>query len=107
MSLDVSLSVPRMATVFTRNITHNLGDMAKAAGIYEHLWRPDEIGITKAHQLIEPLTEGLARLLADPGKFEKLNPENGYGSYYDLCEFVRKYIAACAINPDACVDVSR
>ena len=47
------------------------------------------------------------RLLADPEKFEELNPENGYGSYYDLCEFVRRYIAACAINPDACVDVSR
>ncbi len=29
--------------VFEYNITHNLGVMADAAGIYEALWRPEEI----------------------------------------------------------------
>jgi hypothetical protein len=35
--------------VFDYNITHNLGEMAKAAGIYMELWRPEEIGIIKAN----------------------------------------------------------
>ena len=29
--------------------------MAKEADIYQHLWRPDEIGITKAAELIPPI----------------------------------------------------
>ena len=41
--------------VYSANITHNLTKMADEAGIYECLWRPEEIGITKAGQLIEPL----------------------------------------------------
>lgn len=40
--------------VFSRNITRNLTRMADAAGIYKHLWRPDEIKIDRAWQLVEP-----------------------------------------------------
>ena len=29
--------------------------MADEAGIYKYLWSPEEIGITKAEQFIEPL----------------------------------------------------
>lgn len=62
MSLDVHLTKVMPTEVFGSNITHNLGEMAEEAGIYKHLWRPEEIGITKADQLIAPLREGLARL---------------------------------------------
>ena len=58
MSLDFRLSVDG-DEVYSRNITHNLNKMAEAAGIYTVLWRPDENGITKAHQCIEPLRTGL------------------------------------------------
>ena len=34
--------------VYSANITHNLGGMADEAGIYEALWRPEEVGIAKA-----------------------------------------------------------
>jgi hypothetical protein len=81
--------------------------MANAAGIYEYLWRPEEIGITKAEQLIKPLRDGLARLVADPESFKKHNPDNGWGDYGGLVEFVREYIAACEANPDADVSVWR
>lgn len=37
MSLDVSLMEVKPTEVFWSNITHNLGKMAKAAGIYEAL----------------------------------------------------------------------
>lgn len=107
MSLDVHLTVVRPTEVFWRNITHNLGRMAMEAGIYQHLWRPDEIGVTKAAQLIEPLRAGLAALRAEPERFSALNPVNGWGSYDGLCKFVSDYLAACEENPDADVEVSR
>ena len=107
MSLDVYLREMQPVEVYDANITHNLGAMAKAAGIYQHLWRPDEIGITFAHQLIEPLREGLERLEANPIVFAQFNPANGWGSYDGLVEFVRQYLAACEANPNATVNVSR
>ena len=89
------------------NITHNLGKMAKAAGIYEHLWRPEEIDITTAGQLVEPLTAGLATLRAEPDRFRVLNPSNGWGNYEGLVQFVADYLAACQDNPTATIRVSR
>lgn len=93
--------------VYSANITHNLGKMAAAAGIYYHLWRPEEIGIAKARQLIEPLRIGLEELLVDPAKFEQFNPENGWGSYDGLVEFVKNYLTACEKYPDADVSTWR
>jgi signal transduction histidine kinase len=34
--------------LFVSNITHNLNIMADKAGIYQHLWRPEEIGIKRS-----------------------------------------------------------
>jgi hypothetical protein len=93
--------------VYSANITHNLITMAEKAGIYEHLWRPDEINITKASQLIEPLKEGLDKLKSEPDKYKKFNPENGWGNYEGLVRFVENYLNACIEYPDADVDVSR
>lgn len=93
--------------VFTANITHNLGLMARNAYIYEALWRPEEKGWSKAADLIKPLEKGLKKLKADPERFEKLNPENGWGSYNNLVEFVTNYLAACREYPDAEVEVDR
>lgn len=93
--------------VYWRNITHNLSRMAAKAGIYEHLWRPDEIGITKASELIEPLRGGLARLRADPQGFRVYNPPNGWGDYDGLIAFVESYLTACEAYPSATIHVSR
>ena len=93
--------------VYTANITHNLNRMAKEAGVYEHLWRPDEIGVTIASELIAPLTEGLVILRSDPERFKKLNPPNGWGTYEGLIEFVVGYLQACQQYPEAKVSVCR
>lgn len=93
--------------VFTANITHNLNSMADAAGLYMCLWRPEEIGITKAEQLIEPLAIGLKKLQDDPSSFEKHSPSNGWGTYAGLVEFVAEYLEACREYPSALVSVSR
>jgi hypothetical protein len=107
MSLDVSLIAIRPTEVYESNITHNLGRMAAEAGIYTHLWRPEEAGITKAEQLIEPLATGLALLKSDPVRFSAFDSPNGWGLYKDLVQFVDNYLEACRGNPDATVRVSR
>lgn len=93
--------------VYSANITHNLGKMATAAGIYECLWRPEEIGINRAEQLISPLSLGLRRLEDDPSEFHKYNSPNGWGLYEHFVPFVRAYLEACKAYPEATVSVSR
>lgn len=93
--------------VYSANITHNLNRMADEAGIYHHLWRPDEIGVTKAAELIEPLKVGLELLKSDPDRFKAFNPSNGWGDYEGLVSFVERYLAACKEYPEAEVSVSR
>jgi hypothetical protein len=100
-------AVDDSSIAYTANITHNLNKMAAEAGIYKHLWRPDEIGIRKAKQLIEPLCGGLKMLAGDPGRFKALNPPNGWGTYRGLIAFVASYLEACVQWPEATVSVSR
>lgn len=117
MSLDVHLSTNVLCPhcngavgekeVYSRNITHNLNTLAEAAGIYKHLWRPEELGITKAKELIAPLALGLSQLKSKPSKFKKLNPTNGWGSYEGLVDFVQEYLDACIEHPEADIMVSR
>ncbi len=95
------------STAFDYNITHNLGAMAAEAGLYKALWRPDENGMPKARDLIEPLRIGLSALRAEPARFKAFNPENGWGDYDGLVRFVSAYLAACEEYPDADVRVSR
>lgn len=94
-------------TVYTANITHNLGLMANEAWIYEVIWRPEDLEISVASQLIEPLRRGLDELKANPDKYKLSNPSNGWGNYDDLVDFVEKYIVACEENPAASVSVWR
>lgn len=107
MSLDVYLTVIKPTEIYSANITHNLRRMAAAAGLCEPLWRPEEIGITKASQLLEPLRKGLERLKADPDYYRTFNPENGWGSYEGLVKFVENYMEACGLNQDADIEVNR
>ena len=107
MGLDVSLVGAIGKEIYSSNITHNLGKMAEAAGIYSCLWRPDENGLTKASELIEPLRTGLALLESDPKKFAAFNSPNGWGLYEHFVPFVRSYLEACENTPDARVEVSR
>jgi hypothetical protein len=107
MSLDVTLTAVRPTKVFTWNITHNLNVMAMAADLYMPIWRPEELDITLAEELIKPLTEGLKRLESTPGYFRTFNPANGWGTYENLVEFVQRYLKACKEDPDAIIEVSR
>lgn len=93
--------------VYNANITHNLGKMAKEAGIYKALWRPKEISVSRAEQLVPILASGLERLKADPRRFKKLDPPNRWGDYDGLVRFLASYLSACIKFPEAEVSVSR
>jgi hypothetical protein len=67
--------------VYSANITHNLHQMAEAAGL----------------RLLE----------SDRERFEQFNPANEWGDYDGLVRFVRNYLAACNRYPTAVVSVSR
>lgn len=107
MSLDVYLEDAAGNEIYSANVTHNLNKMADEAGIYECLWRPDEHGITHAHQMIEPLTAGVIKLATEKARFEKLNPSNGWGSWEGFLPWCASYLQACRDHPDAVVTVSR
>ena len=92
---------------FDANITHNLVNMASEAGIYGVVWRPEENGITKGRQLIEPLEAGIALLRSDPERFKRFNASNGWGLYENFVPWLEKYLLACKEYPDANVSVSR
>jgi hypothetical protein len=113
VSLDVYLHINtcshchRGEQVYSANITHNLNTMANAAGIYRALWRPEELGVTTAAQLIPLVEAGLARLLSDPGAFKVYDDPGGWGLYEHFVPFVERYLAACRTHPEATVSVSR
>lgn len=92
---------------FSQNITHNLANMAEEAGIYKHCWRPEEIGITKARQLIEPLENAIFAMRANPERFKKHNASNGWGLYEHFLPWLENYLAACKATPEANVSVWR
>lgn len=111
--------------VFDINITHNLGKMATAAGIYEAMWRPhllytDKIIVDNneeneleesvtviAGDLIPHLQKGIDSLELKPNEYKKLNPENGWGDYYGLLKTAKELLTACTNYPNAKVEVSR
>lgn len=113
MSLDIYLKRREPVVVFEENITHNLGLMAKEVKVsngwtlYQMMWHPDEIGVTKAEQLIEPLREAHTIMIRDQARLEQFNPANGWGNYENLHDTVQQYLNACIRHPDAVVEVSR
>lgn len=93
--------------VSSHNITHNLGKMAGEAGIYQALWRPEEIGCKKAADIVPLLTEGLAKLKADPEHYKQFDSPNGWGLYIHFVPFVERVLDDCRTYPDAELEVSR
>ena len=113
MSLDVDLMVIKPTSIFSMNITHNLGKMATQVflsngdTLYDVLWRPEEVGYYKAEDISALLHEGMVKLISSPEEYKRYNPENGWGDYDGLVEFVKQYYHACMTNPEAELRVSR
>ncbi len=113
MSLDLTLKQP----VYEGNLTHNLGKMASACGLYNAMWRPyklfgyeddqEEHVYISADMIIESLEAGIKELKENPKKYKKLNPENGWGDYDGLLRVAEKYLNHCKVYPEAEVHTCR
>lgn len=106
-SLVLSLCTPGTSQeVYWDVITTHLEPMAKEAGVADQLWRPGQLGVTVAAQLVEPLENGLALLKSDPARFEPFNTTYGFGRYESFVAFVERYLENCKQWPDAkvCAD---
>lgn len=93
--------------LYDSNITHNLNKMADEAGIYEACWRPEEIGATKAKDIIGKLALAVDLMKKEPERFKKFDSPNGWGKYEHFLTWVESYLKACEENPDATIEVSR
>lgn len=118
--------VPIMS-VYSANITHNLGEMAEKAGLYEALWRPhrlkpnyaidekdyvgeweyEDASVTYAKDLIKIIEKGLTDLKARPEYFEQFSSKNGWGMYKHFVPFVENYLNALKKYPDSIVKTDR
>jgi len=111
MSLDFTLVDPTATydseDLFWKNITHNLGKMAQKAGIYEMLWRPEELGVTKAKEIIESLEIGLNDMIKRPEYYKQFDSPNGWGTYSHFVPFVSDVLNACKEYPEAIIEISR
>jgi hypothetical protein len=109
MSLDINLHCDCCGqTVAEINLTHNLRDMAEAAGLYDTLWGPYDSAdraLFKASTMTTSLASGLERLRSDPESFKEHNPPNGWGDYGGLVNAVTTLLIRCVQFPDADVRV--
>jgi hypothetical protein len=71
--------VPTEVCVFSANITHNLGRMAKVAGCYEACWRPEEL---MDEELASKIRELEDRYFADRGPHTR--------PFYDEAQVLRE-----------------
>jgi len=111
MSLDFSLYAEDQdgneIEVLDKNITHNLGEMAQEAGIYDALWHPNKFGLARAAELVPALEKGLAAMKADPDKYKQYESTNGWGLYRNFVPWVEEVLEGCKQYPSASIWVSR
>ena len=114
MSLDVGLTIEvdtggkekYTVELFDANITHNLGEMADMAGIYEACWHPEQIGAVVAGDIIKQLEHGLCMLKCFPNFYSLFNSPNGWGLYKNFVPWVERYLEACKAHPNSTIGVS-
>tara|TARA_R110000782_G_scaffold30983_6_gene76815 strand:+ start:5024 stop:5446 length:423 start_codon:yes stop_codon:yes gene_type:complete len=113
--------------VYNANITHNLGEMASEAGLYEALWRPhklkevysisendyiSEYNFEKSNPVIASeitliIEKGLEDMKARPEHYKTFDSPNGWGIYDHFIPFIEKYLEALKEHPESIVECCR
>lgn len=106
MSLDIDL-IEYGESMWSANMTHNLNKIAIEAGVYECLWRPDEIGVKYARDNISNLRFALGIFYSKYDELKKLNPSNGWGDIDRLIEVTQDFLKACMEYPNAIIECDR
>ena len=106
MSLDVRLQIvvdtggaePRVAELFSRNITHNVSRMWVKAGMYAAIY---ENHGKRAGDMLPELEKGVAAMEADRDGYVLLEPINRRGTYEGALAFAIAFRNACREHPKA------
>tara|TARA_R100000935_G_C2821892_1_gene160208 strand:- start:1110 stop:1430 length:321 start_codon:yes stop_codon:yes gene_type:complete len=106
MSLDIDL-IEYGESMWSGNMTHNLNKIAIEAGVYECIWRPDEIGVKYARDNISNLRFALGIFYSKYDELKKLNPSNGWGDIDGLIEVTQDFLKACMEYPEAIIYCDR
>lgn len=104
MSLDISLTATVEATVVDKNITHNVSNMWKKAGIYEALY--NSAGKT-SKEILPILEKGLKDMKEKPDEYKKLDAPNGWGTYEQALSWLDKLIEEFKEYPDGEIWISK
>lgn len=103
MSLDVSVKAKRVVDVYEDNITYNLAPMYyKCIDIDGGL---KALNGMKCKDAIPVLNRAIDDLIENKEEYEKLNPENGWGSYEGLLKSLKSLRIACLENPSGKVEI--
>ncbi len=85
--------------LWTKNITHNLSEMAEHVIINDQinlcdlLWKPKDNGFDIVTQIyIDYISNALRILKSKKKELEKFNPKNNWGNYDLLLDFVNEYM---------------
>lgn len=89
------------------SIGGGLWRMAEQGGFYGYVWRPEEMGVTKASQMAVHLRRAIAWMESHRGDAPMFSGMGGPGSHAELLQSLREYLAACEEFPDADIEVSR
>ncbi len=88
---------------FWANITHNVSNMWKSAGVFDLLYNSEG---KVASKLVEPLEKGIKIMRKNPNRFNAMNHPNGWGTYEAALPFLTDFKNACQTHPKAKVYVS-
>lgn len=103
MSLDVSVKARRTVEVYEDNITYNLAPMYyKCIDINGGL---KALNGMKCKNAVPVLNRAIDDLIENKEEYEKLNPENGWGSCEGLLKSLKNLRIACLENPSGKVEV--
>lgn len=104
MSLDVSLINQHGEEIDSKNITHNLKDMWKEAGVYEALYLSEG---KRAMDVLPALKEGLELMKENPERFKVFDSPNGWGKYKHALPWLEELVEKFNEHPDAVIEICR
>lgn len=106
MSLDIYISNEHGETLAGGiNITHNLRNMAIAAGLYDAMWQSCD---APAETLVPALVDGIIYMNRNKAELvEKYSPANGWGNWEGLVKAANDLLDLCLKNPDGLVQSCR
>lgn len=104
MSLDIWLTATVETEVVSKNITHNLNQMWKEAGVYTALY---ESTGKKAQEVLAVLEAGLTKMHNNPDYFKQFNAPNGWGTYENAVKWLTDLIVEFKAYPEGVIGISK